>query len=142
MLIRSEAEQLVLDDWTAEGAAKDFQIGPPEIGLIGTGRADNGRVSQSIEFGIAPIGDRSAVISVGSRLHVQDNHAAGAVAVFRINRVLLEGYFLHRIEGRRVGTLVTGYQRHAIKQDVVGPRGLSTYVDVTGIRVVVGTVLV
>src|SRR5947207_14897324 len=115
MLVRSKGKQLVLDDWTAEGAAKDFQIGPPEICFVGAGRADDRGVCQSVQLGITPVGDCRAVISVSPGLHVQDNHAAGAVAVFRINRVLLEGYFLHRIEGRRVGTLVTGYQRTAIK---------------------------
>jgi hypothetical protein len=58
---------------------------------------------------------------VGTRLHVQADDAAQAVAVLGVDAVLGDGDLVHGVHRGCVGRLIAGAQRYAVEQDVIRP---------------------
>src|ERR1044072_4388328 len=142
MLLRSEREELILQDRAAERAAINLEVSAAEVGFVGTGDSFDRRISHGVESWITPAGNAAAVKRICSGLHVQDDDAAGAVAILRVDRIFLKRYFLHRVHSGRVGTLVARSETHAIKQNVVRSNGAAAGVEVARVGVVIRPVFV
>ena len=107
MFIRGESEELVLDDWAANRPAVDLHIRAAEISLVGADRPRDGGIGDRVESWVAPASYGRAVERVGPGLHVQNNHAAGTIAILRVDGVFLESHLLHGVHRGGVRTLVT-----------------------------------
>ena len=102
-LVGKKGEQLVFLDGRAGGDAPD--ILPGEVRSVVDG------VRGGVEGWIAPKVIGCAVQLVSARLHLQRQHAAGAVSKLGVDAVLLDVDFLHRVHGRRVAILLGRHRR-------------------------------
>ena len=100
--------------------------------LAGEVGAAGNAIGKGVESRIAAEVIDGAFEIVGAGLHGDAEGAAGGVAEFGVNGILLEVDFAHRVHGGRIGRLLAGHGRGAIENDVVLVGGAAADVELGG----------